>query len=87
MPRIEMPLIGGQGGDYELVARVYDVLNEYTEVVCPIYVREFVLTILFYYVQLRLSGEALVQFANLNLKLRYFPFRSGPWPLLRPGRP
>jgi hypothetical protein len=33
-----MPLIGGQGGHYELVARVYDVLKEYTEVVCPIYV-------------------------------------------------
>jgi hypothetical protein len=46
MPRIEMPLIGGQGGDYELVARVYDVLNEYTEVVCPIYVSEFCLDIL-----------------------------------------
>ncbi|XP_070186772.1 polycystin-1-like protein 2 [Littorina saxatilis] len=33
MPRMELPLIPGQDGDnYELVARIYDALYEYTEV-------------------------------------------------------
>ena len=33
MPRMELPLIVGQVGDqYELVTRIYDSLQDYTEV-------------------------------------------------------
>ena len=39
MPRIQMPMIVGQGGGYyQLIARIYDVLQEYTEVYTEIYV-------------------------------------------------
>ena len=34
MPRMKLPLIAGQDGDqYELVARIYDSLQDYAEVV------------------------------------------------------
>nr|KAG5713885.1 hypothetical protein BaRGS_024512 [Batillaria attramentaria] len=37
MPRTQLPLIPGQiGSDYEMVARIYDPLQDYTEVVQPV---------------------------------------------------
>ena len=39
MPRVTMPLIAGEGGgEYELIARIYDVLDDYTEVTSTIMV-------------------------------------------------
>ena len=39
MPRVQMPLIVGQGGGlYHIIARIYDVLQDYTEVATEIYV-------------------------------------------------
>ena len=42
MPRVQMPMIVGHGGGYyQLIARIYDVLQDYTEVATEIYVSRF----------------------------------------------
>ena len=39
MPRVQMPLIVGQGaGVYQIIVRIYDVLQDYTEISKDIYV-------------------------------------------------
>ena len=39
MPRVQMPLIVGQGGGlYHIIARIYDILQDYTEVATEVYV-------------------------------------------------
>jgi len=39
MPRVQVPLIVGQGGGlYQIIVRIYDVLQDYTEVAMDVYV-------------------------------------------------
>ena len=39
MPRVQVPLIVGQGaGLYQIIVRIYDVLQDYTEVAMDVYV-------------------------------------------------
>ena len=80
MPRVQMPMIVGQGGGYyQLIARIYDVLQDYTEVATEIYVSPFHLSCLckrvvngFPSEQSRSCTECIDVFRNVCIKPRQF---------------